>query len=925
MEKLQTKMTKDHIIALYKVLSDNNDHENAFKMLELYEKIQKQELIITFAGHFSAGKSSMINKLLDQEILPKSPIPTSANIVKICSGDEAAKVFFHNDIPIKYSAPYDIEMIKEYCKDKDTIKQIELVTENSFLPEGASLIDTPGIDAADDADRLMTESSLHLVDILFYVMDYNHVQSEVNLLFLKSLQKKGIPFYVIINQVDKHNENELPFKSFERSINQTFDQWGISPKAIYFTSLLKENAPHNQFQKLKKLLFDLLRSNKKDLMRTDASIQQIIESHERFLKQEAEEQLASYNSQSVTNSDIDKLDQLEQQIVQLKSFPKQLKDMFQEQVTITLKNAYLMPASLRDQAEGFLLSQQKGFKIGLFGSKKKTEEERQARLNTFITELQKSIESAIQWKLRDKIMQLLNENKLANPKLIESVQQLSVTYETEDLFSHLKEGAQVNGNYVLNYTNEISTDIKSKFRVKVQQLWTKIETFVQDDVQRKLEVFEEQQKQLKLAYEWKEQQDKLENELKTRLNTIENVCLNPKIDDRIVGHLEKELTQKNNTRPAEHSEHKVKHAVNNRVNDKTSQESVDKLTHRAFNSNRATVDEVMRAIDHTIATVEELPMFQEILSDLNRKRERLDQRKLTIALFGAFSAGKSSFANALLGERLLPASPNPTTAVINRISPVTPIHKHGTIVIKLKNNETLYEDLYRITKPFTPPKGNFETLLSWVKENKIYKSNDLNKMYQSYLEAMISGYEQLKDSIGNTIDITLEEFSKYVTDETKACYFEQVDLYYDCSLTKQGITLVDTPGADSVNARHTNVAFDYIKQADAILYVTYYNHALSRADKDFLMQLGRVKEAFELDKMFFIINASDLAQNDADLQLVIQYVEEQLLQLGIRFPKIFSVSSKQSLENKLIDEPLNEEMKRFEFEFYQFINEDLAK
>ncbi|WP_234447187.1 dynamin family protein, partial [Virgibacillus salexigens] len=37
---------------------------------------------------------------------------------------------------------------------------------------------------------------------------------------------------------------------------------------------------------------------------------------------------------------------------------------------------------------------------------------------------------------------------------------------------------------------------------------------------------------------------------------------------------------------------------------------------------------------------------------------------------------------------------------------------------------------------------------------------------------------------------------------------EAIDLYYDCELTRQGIRLVDTPGADSVNARHTNVAFE---------------------------------------------------------------------------------------------------------------------
>src|SRR5699024_4905481 len=130
-------------------------------------------------------------------------------------------------------------------------------------------------------------------------------------------------------------------------------------------------------------------------------------------------------------------------------------------------------------------------------------------------------------------------------------------------------------------------------------------------------------------------------------------------------------------------------------------------------------------------------------------------------------------------------------------------------------------------------------------------------------------------------------FQAYVSDETKACFVESIDVFYDCPITRKGITLVDTPGADSINSRHTNVAFDYIKYADAMCFVTYYNHALSRADQDFLMQLGRVKESFQLDKMFFIVNASDLAKDHNELKLVTDYIEEQLLQFGIRFPKLF--------------------------------------
>ena len=121
-----------------------------------------------------------------------------------------------------------------------------------------------------------------------------------------------------------------------------------------------------------------------------------------------------------------------------------------------------------------------------------------------------------------------------------------------------------------------------------------------------------------------------------------------------------------------------------------------------------------------------------------------------------------------------------------------------------------------------------------------------------------------------------EEFVKFVAEEDRSCFVESIDFYYDCELTRKGITLVDTPGADSINARHTDVAFEYIRNADAILFITYYNHAFARADREFLVQLGRVKDAFELDKMFFVVNAIDLASDEEEAEAVKTFVGDEL-------------------------------------------------
>src|SRR5690606_1359100 len=248
------------------------------------------------------GKSSIINALLGSDILPKSPIPTSANIVKLTSGEGVARIFFRHDAPIEYDEPYDLDMIKEYAKDKDTITQIEISSSKQIIPENCTIIDTPGIDAADDTDRIITESSLHLVDVLFYVMDYNHVQSELNMKFLKNIQSMKIPFYIIINQIDKHNEYELTFQSFENSVKQTFDQWGISPEAIYYSSLIKLDATHNQFKLIKSKIHSLFTDER--IQRLDLSVQNVIADHKRFLYEKHEEDIGNLSLENQTDENL---------------------------------------------------------------------------------------------------------------------------------------------------------------------------------------------------------------------------------------------------------------------------------------------------------------------------------------------------------------------------------------------------------------------------------------------------------------------------------------------------------------------------------------------------------------------------------------------------------------------------------------------
>jgi predicted GTPase len=918
MQMETVNQTREEVLAaLYQMMQANQDEDNAQKILDLYDKLHKQELNVSFSGHFSAGKSSMINYLLEKDILPKSPIPTSANIVKITSGEGYARVFFNHQDPVEYQEPYDLDMIKAYSKDRDSIKRIEISTKDPIIPHGAAILDTPGIDAADDADRLMTESALHLVDVLFYVMDYNHVQSEVNLYFLKSLQENNIPFYLIINQVDKHNEEELSFASFKESIRQTFASWEIQPERVFYTSLYDMDLTINQFGEVKQTLQTILRNPENRYNNTDASLQHVINKHKTFLEDQYENLKAEIQMDEETETQLSTMQTLEEKSKQLAKEPEELKQAFQRELTQTLDNAYLMPKELRDKAALFLESEQPNFKVGLFGAKKKTAEARNQRLEDFQQALKESIETAIQWKLRDKFNQLLRDFGLNDHAVIEAVNKFSISYESQDIKALVKKGAQVNGESVLNYTRDVAADIKAKYKREAISLLEQFKQVMGEEHAATLTDYEEQIGTDEKLQEIKDKYNKIDEELKGKQRAVDELKNAPVVDEKAWQVTVQEKLQKEQVfLPGEELVMEGKENTTERATEDIQQ----------FNENKSTItaENMIERIDESIRLTEDLPGFNDLLDDLKLKRNRLSNRTFTIALFGAFSAGKSSFSNALIGEQILPVSPNPTTATVNRIHPVTDKMPHGTVKVTMKKEDTLYQELLAMTDKFSPKGESFERLLRWIEKKKLTEDAQLNNMYQAYIQALLKGYGTNKEHIGKSITISIEEFATYVTDETIAGYIETIDVYYDCSITQQGITLVDTPGADSVNARHTNVAFNYIKHADAILYVTYYNHALSRADRDFLMQLGRVKEAFQLDKMFFIVNAADLAENEEELQLVTSYVQEELMKLGIRQARLFPVSSKQSMEEKAEGRPLNEKMQAFQDAFFSFIHQDLA-
>ena len=196
---------------------------------------------------------------------------------------------------------------------------------------------------------------------------------------------------------------------------------------------------------------------------------------------------------------------------------------------------------------------------------------------------------------------------------------------------------------------------------------------------------------------------------------------------------------------------------------------------------------------------------------LRNLSNRLEDENLVVLIMGLFSSGKSTFVNALLGERILPTSSLPTTAVIS----IVKYSKNKEIVLFPKPGKWEGGD-----EPFSIP----PTAL---------------KQY-----------------------ITIDNES----DEKKTSSFEKMELYWDLKICADKIEIVDSPGLDDPDS-HDVVTLEYLPQTDAVIYCMSSSHPFMKKDRNTieeLRNLGYTSIIFILTNFDRVQEAAFIDNDDQD-------------------------------------------------------------
>ena len=156
---------------------------------ETLEKAKDEHFEVAIVGEFKRGKSTLINALLGQEVLPADVLPATATLNRVTyAKDPYVQVEYKNGdsekVEIDRLEDYVTKLTSESEMKAETVKEATVYYDTEFCRNNVDIIDTPGLND-DDQMTNVTLSILPKIDAAVFVISANSPFSQFEKEFLE--------------------------------------------------------------------------------------------------------------------------------------------------------------------------------------------------------------------------------------------------------------------------------------------------------------------------------------------------------------------------------------------------------------------------------------------------------------------------------------------------------------------------------------------------------------------------------------------------------------------------------------------------------------------------------------------------------------------------------------------------------------------
>ncbi len=193
-----------NIESLKSIIKNLNNKHLKDEIDEFSEKVTSDNFYLVMLGLFKRGKSSLINALLKDEIVPTGIIPLTAIITLIEYGSKKyAEIFFINSD----SKKVNILEVNQYVAEKENPKNIKQVSyvkiyHNSEILKRVTIIDTPGVGSSLEHNTETTNRFIDKIDAAMFILSGDVPITKAESEFLTGIKLRIPKVIFVLNKID---------------------------------------------------------------------------------------------------------------------------------------------------------------------------------------------------------------------------------------------------------------------------------------------------------------------------------------------------------------------------------------------------------------------------------------------------------------------------------------------------------------------------------------------------------------------------------------------------------------------------------------------------------------------------------------------------------------------------------------------------
>jgi predicted GTPase len=176
----------------------------ASQVKTLADKLRNKSVTLAVIGQFKRGKTTMVNSILGEKLLPVGIVPVTAAVTRIEYGSLNAEVHYFNGL----SEKVPIEDLYKYISEQENhenrkgVTEVSLHIESDFLKDGLILVDTPGVGSVHEKNSKSAYDFVRESDGVIFMLSVDSPVNRIEVEFLKSVRRFAGKFYFVVNKVD---------------------------------------------------------------------------------------------------------------------------------------------------------------------------------------------------------------------------------------------------------------------------------------------------------------------------------------------------------------------------------------------------------------------------------------------------------------------------------------------------------------------------------------------------------------------------------------------------------------------------------------------------------------------------------------------------------------------------------------------------